>query len=179
MTAEAARADLVALLRMAHAGELAAALAYVGHARSVRDPDERATIERIHDEELAHRAVVAGMLAELGAGPDPRQERRMRRIGRSVSAFCRVGGWFGPMYGAGRIERNNVGEYERAAGYAVEAGLAHLVPALVEMSEVEWDHERWFREKAASHWLWRLFPRWDPPPPKEEIRRHLDAALHR
>jgi hypothetical protein len=101
----------------------------------------------------------------------------MRRIGRTVSASCRVGGWFGPMYGAARIERNNVGEYERAAGFAVGAGHPEMVPRLVEMAEVEWDHELWFRERAASHRLWRLFPHWDPPPPKERIRQHLDAVV--
>ncbi len=40
----------------------------------------------------------------------------------------------------------------------------------VDMAEVEWEHERYFREKAASQWLWRVFPKWDPPPPKASIR---------
>ena len=38
------------------------------------------------------------------------------------------------------------------------------------MSEVEWEHEKFFREKCESHWLWKVFPRWDAPAPKEHIR---------
>lgn len=177
MSDAAARAQLVALLQLAHSGELAAALAYDGHARSVKDPVERAEIDAIRVEELEHRACVRRMLDELGVAPQRWRERLQRAVGRTVSAFCLVGGWFGPMYGAARIERRNVGEYERAAGLAVDAGLPHLVADLVEMAEVEWDHERYFREKAESHVLWRVFPSWSPPPAKEDIRLHLAAAL--
>jgi rubrerythrin len=167
---DAARANLVALLQLAHSGELAAAHAYTGHAKSVRDPDERRRITEIKDEELDHRARVRAMLDALGVAPEPARERKLRRIGKLISAFCRVGGWFGPMYGAARLERKNIGEYERAAGFAVQAGHREFVDDLIDMSEVEWEHERYFREKAASHWLWRVFPKWDPPPPKATIR---------
>ena len=161
-----ARAELIALLQLAHSGELAAAHAYTGHAKSVRDLDERHRIEEIKAEELDHRARVRAMLDILGVAPEPERERKMRRIGKLISAFCRVGGWFGPMYGAARLERKNIGEYERAAVFAIGAGRSAFVDDLVEMAEVEWEHERYFREKAASHWLWALFPKWDPPPPK-------------
>jgi rubrerythrin len=165
-----ARANLVALLQLAHSGELAAAHAYTGHAKSVRDPDERRRIEEIKAEELDHRARVRAMLDALGVAPENRRERKMRRIGKLISAFCRVGGWFAPMYGAARLERKNIGEYERAAGFAVACGHQEFVDDLVDMSEVEWEHERYFREKAQSHWLWRFFPTWDPPAPKAMIR---------
>ena len=49
MDPAAARCALVRLLQHAHAGELAAALAYRGHAASVRDPWERRELKRIED----------------------------------------------------------------------------------------------------------------------------------
>jgi hypothetical protein len=129
-------------LRLAYSGELAAALAYAGHAKSVGDPIERT----------------------------------MRCVGTAISLFCRVGGWFCPMYGAGRLERRNIVEYEEAARAAHASGNEDMVEDLIDMAEVEWDHERYFREKAASHFLWRWFPKWTAPGTREEIRaRFLDA----
>lgn len=168
--AAGARRDLVALLQLAHSGELAAVLAYEGHAASVEDPVERDEITAIKDQEIDHRARVRAMLDALGEAPDERRERRLRRIGMTVSAFCRVGGWFGPMYGAAKLERKNVGEYGRAAHFAVHAGHPEFVDDLVDMAEVEWHHELHFRSKAAGHWLWRFFPKWEPPPPRDSIR---------
>ena len=111
------------------------------------EPDRAAEIDEISAEEIDHRARVRAMLDALDVAPDAGRERRLLRIGRTISAFCRVGGWFGPMYGAARLERKNIGEYERAAGYAITAGHPELIEDLVDMSEVEWDHERWFRER--------------------------------
>jgi hypothetical protein len=161
--AHVARRELAALLQLAHAGELAAAIAYRGHAASVRDPEERSEITAIMVEELDHRRRVRAMLDVLDVRPDERRERRMRRIGRLVAAFCHVGGWYAPMYGAGRFERNNVGECERAAGHAVDAGYPHFVADLLDMARVERAHEHYFRTKSAGHWLWRISPKWSPP----------------
>ena len=57
---------LTAILRLAYSGELAAALAYRGHWKSVGDPDERARIRQIEEEEWHHRDLVGGMLARIG-----------------------------------------------------------------------------------------------------------------
>jgi rubrerythrin len=154
---------LVQVLQLAHAGELAAAIAYAGHAASVRDLVERAEISGIMSEELDHRARVRTMLDVLDVPSDERRERRMRRIGRLVAAFCRIGGWYAPMYGAGRFERNNVGEYDRAARCAADAGYPQFVADLLDMARVEREHERYFRTKSAGHWLWRVSPKWSPP----------------
>ncbi len=163
--------DLVALLQLAHSGELGASLAYNGHWRSVRDPIEQREIQRIEQEELGHRAEVRQMLDELGAQPERARELKMRLIGRTIALLCRIGGWFIPMYGAGRLESGNVGEYERAARLATRADHHHFVESLLVMAEVEWDHERYFRRKVESHWLGRLVPIWNAPAPREEIRR--------
>lgn len=81
------------------------------------------------------------------------------------------------MYGAAMLEAQNIWEYELAARLAHVAGLEHLVDPLLEMAEVEWDHERYFRSQAASHWLWRLMPRWPVPAPREQVRAAFEAFV--
>lgn len=163
------KARLIRLLRAAHAGERAAALAYVGHARSVRDPAEREAINRIGAEEVAHRARVGEMLHELGGAPSPVRELIFTCIGRTLSLFCHVTGWYCPMYGAGWIERRNIQEYVDAAAFAGQAGRADLAAELLTMAQVEWDHEQWFRAKVLGHWLRRVLPVWRAPPARSEL----------
>ncbi len=168
---------LIRQLQGACSGELAAGFAYRGHWRSVSDPAERARIREIEEEEWHHRALVLGLLRQLGAGPNRLREAVFWTIGHAIGLFCHVGGWFAPMYGAGRLERSNIVEYEEAAIYAAAAGHPEMIDCLLEMAEVEWEHERYFRERIAGHWLLRVFPMWDAPPPKSEIRaKHEDAA---
>jgi hypothetical protein len=175
--ADVARAQLVFLLQLAYSGELGAARAYAGHRDSLRNPRERNELGRILRDELRHRTCILAMLTELGSGPVERRERKLDLVGRAIALFCRFGGWFFPMYGAGKLERQNIREYEHAARLARVAGLIHFEDSLLEMAEVEWDHERFFRTRAASHWLWRLVPRWSPPPPREAIRAHFAAFV--
>jgi rubrerythrin len=170
LSPEASRLALIGVLRHAYSGELAAAYAYDGHARSVSDPAEKAEIRRIHDDELDHRDRVGRMLAALGAAPDPRLERVMALVGGIISRLCLVGGWVIPMYGAGRLEAGNIGEYETAARLAAGAGRSDLVDSLLDMAEVEWDHEAYFRAKVGLS-VWRSFlPAWPVPGPRERIR---------
>ena len=166
-----AREGLIRVLRHAHAGELAAGYAYRGHAESVTDPGEKARIREIEDEEWVHRKNVAKMLAALGSGPEPERERRLLRIGRTIAFLCRIGGWYVPMYGAGRLESHNVREYEDAADLAVESGHPEFVSCLLEMAEVEWEHEAYFRSKVGTHWLRHVIRLWPPIPPKATIRK--------
>lgn len=167
----ASRAALVSLLQLAFSGELAAAYAYRGHARSVRDAEERRRIEEIEREEWHHRQLVGRMLAELGARPDPARERRAARIGRTLGALCHVTGWLAPMYGAGRLESRNVREYETAARLARAAARGEWVDCLLTMAEVEWEHELYFRSRVLAHRLGRRLPLWPAPPPKASIRQ--------
>jgi rubrerythrin len=174
-----ARRELVFLLQLAYSGELAAARAYAGHRASLRNPAQRAELGRILRDELHHRHCLLAMLKELGAEPLPARERKMDLVGRTISRFCLVGGWFFPMYGAARLESQNIREYELAARLAHVAGLASFVAPLLEMAEVEWDHERYFREQAMRHLLWRVMPGWTPPPPRTQIRRSFEAFTAR
>ena len=98
----------------------------------------------------------------------------MNFVGRAISTFCLIGGWFFPMYGAGKLESQNIREYEHAARLALVAGLP-WVDELLHLAEVEWDHELYFRERASSHFLWRVTPHWPVPPPRASIRERFDA----
>jgi hypothetical protein len=145
------RLRLIQILQLAYSGERAAAYAYRGHWRSVASSEERERIHRIEDEEWHHR----------------------RLVGQTL---CHVSGWLLPMYGAGKLERRNIVEYENAARYAVGCGKVEFVDCLLMMAEVEWEHEQYFRAKVLSHPVGRLLPIWPAPPPKETIRRILDQV---
>src|ERR1041385_6734937 len=168
------REKLIAILQLAYSGELAAAYAYRGHWHSVSAADERAAIRKIEADELRHRELVGEMLSGFGRGPNARRELRAAVIGRSLQFLCYVTGWLAPMYGAGKLESRNVREYETAARYARDGGAGELVDCLLEMAEVEWDHEHYFRSCVLSHWLGRRLPVWPPPPPKETIRMSFE-----
>ena len=97
-------------------------------------------------------------------------------IGHAIAAFCHAGGWFSPMYGAGRLEWSNIVEYEDAALFASRCGHHEMIDCLLTMAEVEWEHEKYFREKVTGHWMLRIFPLWEPAPPKETIRAKLASV---
>jgi len=161
---------LISLLQLAYSGELAAAYAYRGHWQSVSDTEERTRIEQIENEEWHHRNLVGEMLEKLGAAPMPNRERRALIIGRTLGFMCHFMGWLAPMYGAGRLESRNIREYETAARLARECGHDEFVNCLLEMAEVEWEHENYFRSRVLDHWLGRKLPIWPMPPGKAHIR---------
>lgn len=167
------RQKLIALLKLAYSGELAAAYAYRGHWKSVRDASEKSSIREIEDDEWRHRKLVGEMLASLGAAPDKRRERRARIIGRLLGWLCHITGWLAPMYGAGKLESRNIQEYETAARYARDCDRADLIDCLLEMAEVEWEHELYFRSRVKEHFVGARLPLWPEPPPKETIRISL------
>jgi rubrerythrin len=158
------------VLQLAYSGERAAGYAYRGHWHAVSDPQEAARIRQIEDEEWHHRRLVGEMLAGLGAGPDRLRELRALLIGRTLGLLCHLAGWYLPMYAAGRLESRNVREYEAAARHALGCGQGQLLDCLLAMAEVEWEHERYFRERVAGHPFTRRLGLWEAPPPKETIR---------
>jgi demethoxyubiquinone hydroxylase (CLK1/Coq7/Cat5 family) len=162
------RAELVRILQNAHAGELAAGYAYRGHWRSLRRPAERMEVARIESAEWHHRNEVFEHLVALGAAPRPRRELLMGAIGRFFGFLCLVGGWFAPMYAAGRLEAINTIEYCTARDAAAELGMDELVAVLEVMIAEEIRHEAWFGDRCRGHWLLpfasALFS-WRPPEP--------------
>lgn len=173
----ATKDSLILGLQAAFSGELAAFYAYEGHRHSVRNPQEKEEIRKIQEEEWDHRECIGEFLSDLGAKPDAWREFKFTLIGRTISLLCYIGGWFIPMYGAGKLERGNIVEYENLARMAAWAGYDEMVEALLIMAEVEWDHELYFRSKSESHWLRKVFPIWGPPPPREMIRSTFYAEF--
>ena len=166
-----ARANLIHVLRSACSGELAAVYAYRGHWKSLAaNAPERERVKVIEAEEAHHRELVIGLLSQLGAKPSPKREAVFFCIGKTIAFLCHIGGWFIPMYGAGKLESSNIKEYEDAARYAKPAGLDSMIDCLLTMAEVEWEHEKFFREQILGHWMLRFFPLWPVPPAKETIR---------
>jgi len=170
MTKAELRKKLIRALQWAYSGELAAYHAYEGHWKSVKDPREKKEIHQIQRDEWEHRECLAGFLKQLGSAPDIRLEFMFTVIGRTISFLCYLGGWFIPMYGAGKLESGNIIEYEIAAQWARLCGEDHMIHEFLHMAEVEWDHELYFRTKAESHWLYRFFPKWTVPAPRDTIR---------
>ena len=166
--------DLVAILRLAYSGELAAALAYRGHWKSVSDAEDRRRIRQIEEEEWHHRGLVGNMLRDLGESPGRLREVRAWLIGRTLGLLCHVSGWLAPMYGAGKLESRNVREYEAAARHALACGRDEWVDCLLTMAEVEWEHEAFFRSRVLSHRVGRRLPIWPALPPKEAIRESFE-----
>ncbi|MGE3724494.1 MAG: ferritin-like domain-containing protein [Candidatus Sericytochromatia bacterium] len=173
----AAEKSLIRLLQLAHAGERAAALAYQGHAASWWARRERATLAQIEAEEWQHRSAVAEMLRQLNAAPDPKQENIMWGVGSLIGLLCHLGGWLIPMYGAGKLESGNIWEYEYAARLAQCARHPEMIDALLEMAEVEWEHEAYFRSAVKSHKLGKVLPLWKIPAAKAQIRTDFAAFI--
>jgi rubrerythrin len=168
--AKTTETSLVALLQLAYSGERAAAYAYRGHWHSVSDPAEKDRIKQIEAEEWDHRRLVGEMLQSFGAGPNKWRELRATLIGRVLGIGCHMIGWFAPMYGAGKLESRNIVEYETAAKFARDCGRDDLIECLLEMAEVEWEHEHYFRRRVENHKWLKYFALWPAPPPKESIR---------
>jgi rubrerythrin len=150
-----ARLNLIRILQNAHAGELAAAYAYRGHWKSLRESAEKERIKQIEAEEWTHRANVRKWLETLGAEPRKFREKVFWTIGRSLGLTCYTSGWFFPMYFAGRLESQNVQEYIDAAEFAKELEMTECFEELMEMSRVEGEHELFFSQTVAKH---RLLP---------------------
>lgn len=155
-----AKIKLIKLLQNAHAGEKAAANAYYGHAWSALfvSKQEKAEILEIYQDELHHRARLYEMLVELDAKPRISRELLMFLVGFVIGFLCLFGGWFIPMYGAAKLENENIEEYEVAARLAKVSGYPHFVDELLTFAEIECDHEAYFRKKAESHFLIKYFP---------------------
>lgn len=172
-----ARRELVRGLQLAYSGEWGAVRAYLGHRASLPPGPHREALFTILKDEVRHRRVLLAMLRDLGSGPDRAAERKLTCVGDAIALFCRVGGWFLPMYGAARLEADNVVEYEIAARLAWAAGRPEHVESLLHLAEVEWDHEEVLRRFAASHRAWRWMPHWPLPPPRATIRARFRAYV--
>jgi hypothetical protein len=109
-------------------------------------------------------------LRVLDSKPIRIREWRAAVVGRMLGVLCHVVGWLLPMYAAGRLESRNIKEYETAARFAIGSGHPEWTDCLLTMAEVEWEHEKYFRERVLSHRWAKRIHLWPVPPPKPEIR---------
>lgn len=145
---------LVALLQEAYSGELAAAFAYRAHWKTLKIVEQRKQVQKIEQEEWKHRAGILKMLTFLGAKPLKRKEVKAWLIGRILGSLCFLFGWFLPMCFAGWLEAKNVHQYKVAASYAHLLKLEDFKQELLQMQQVEQEHEDFFLGLIKTHpWL--------------------------
>lgn len=152
---------------MAYSGEKAAGYAYSSHWRSLKPSEERTRLQLIESEEWTHRAIVGRMLQDLNDRPQLWREILMATIGRSVGMACFFIGRFLPMYFAGKLEADNIQEYAHASYHAAQLGLEAYSSELMNLCEVEKQHELFFIGAVRGHKLLPLMRsifRWGPPP---------------
>ena len=146
---------LVTLLQMAYSAEKAAAFAYIGHAGSVKNPDEKRAITQIENDEWHHREVVLSIMQQYGIQPSRYNEIKYHLIGKMLSMSCYVIGWFMPYFFAGRLESGNVCEYFVMMRYFNDLGITAHDDDLYEMGIKEKEHEVYFQKSLENN---RLLP---------------------
>ena len=150
---------LVRLLRVAYSAEKAAAFAYIGHARSVRDSDEKAAIKAIEMDEWGHRESVLSIMRQYNIPVSRFNEVKYHIIGKVISLSCHFIGWFMPYYFAGRLESGNVCEYFVMMHDFNDLGITEHDEVLYEMGMKEKEHEVYFQKSLEGNWLFPLFER--------------------
>ena len=144
---------------MAYSAEKAAAFAYIGHAGSVRNPEEKTAIRQIELDEWQHRETVLSIMQQYDIPISRYFEIKYHVLGRIISASCYLIGWFMPYYFAGRLESGNVCEYFIMMRYFNELGITRHDDVLYEMGIKEKEHEVYFLEQVKTSRLLPLFER--------------------
>jgi hypothetical protein len=152
--------ELVRLLQMAYSAERAASFAYIGHAASVKNPEEKKAIRQIELDEWNHRAEVLGIMKKYNIPVSAYYEARFYIIGKIISASCFIIGWFMPFYFAGRLESGNVCEYFRMKQFFNSLGITEHDQLLYEMGIKEKEHEVYFLEQIKNSKLLPFFEKW-------------------
>lgn len=149
--------QLVDLIQMAYSAEKAAAFAYIGHAASVKNKEEKVAIKQIEIDEWNHRAEVMLLMKEYDIPVSKWYEFKFHVIGKLISGSCFVIGWFMPFYFAGRLESGNVCEYFRMKHYFNSLGIKKHDVVLYEMGIKEKEHEVYFLEQIKDSKLLPFF----------------------
>jgi hypothetical protein len=102
---------LVTLLQKAYSGEMAAAVAYVGHAGSLKCQAAKVAIKQIEDDEWGHRENIRRLMLKYEIPVSRYYEIYFYAIGKIISLSCHIIGWFMPYFFAGKLEGGNVCEY--------------------------------------------------------------------
>lgn len=151
---------LVRLLRKAYSAERAAAFAYIGHAGSLKDPDEKDKVKQIEQDEWNHREAVLKIMKEYDIAPSRWYEIQFYLIGKIIALSCYLIGRFMPFFFAGSLESGNVCEYFVMMHYFHSLGIRKHDQILYEMGMKEKEHEIYFSEMIKDdRWL-PFFERW-------------------
>ncbi|PCJ64827.1 MAG: hypothetical protein COA58_11160 [Bacteroidetes bacterium] len=135
---------LIKLLQKAYSAEKAASFAYIGHAKSVKDPKQKKAIKQIEDDEWEHRAEVLKIMQLHNIPVSKWYEIKFHIIGKVISASCFVIGKFMPYYFAGSLESGNVCEYFIMMKYFHALGITEHDESLYQMGMKEKEHEIFF-----------------------------------
>jgi len=150
---------LVRLLQTAYSAEKAAAFAYIGHARSLKNPDAKAAVRQIEQDEWKHRENVLGLMERYEVPVSRYYELKYHLIGRVISASCHAIGRFMPFFFAGKLESGNVCEYFVMMRHFHSLGIRDHDAMLYEMGMKEKEHEAHFLEQIRTSRLMPLFQR--------------------
>lgn len=145
---------LIDSLRKAYSAEKAASFAYVGHAGSLKDPDEKSAVNQIEEDEWNHRRNVLEIMKCYDIPISRYYELKYHIIGKIIGYSCYVIGWFMPYFFAGKLESGNVCEYFIMIKYFHSLGITEHDAVLYEMGIKEKEHEVYFLEKIKNaKWL--------------------------
>ena len=137
---------LVSSLRLAYSAEKAAAYAYVGHARSLKNPDEKVAVHQIEKDEWEHRENVLDIMKKYVIPVSKYYEFKYGITGRLISFSCYFIGRFMPYFFAGKLESGNVCEYFKMMKDFHSIGITEHDKVLHEMGIKEKEHEVFFLE---------------------------------
>lgn len=152
---------LIRSLQLAYSAEKAAAFAYIGHAESLPDPDERERVREIEQDEWDHRRHVLEIMDEYDIPISTWHELKFHVIGKVISLSCFAIGRFMPYFFAGRLESGNVCEYLVMLQRFRALGIRKHDALLYEMGIKEKEHEDYFleviRDAVWLPWFEKLF----------------------
>jgi len=135
---------LVDSLRKAYSAEKAASFAYIGHAGSLKAPEEKARVQQIEQDEWEHRRNVLKIMQQYEIPVSKYYEMKYHLIGKFIGYSCYVIGRFMPYFFAGKLESGNVCEYFVMIRYFHSLGINEHDEILYEMGIKEKEHEVYF-----------------------------------
>lgn len=133
-------------LRKAYSAERAASFAYIGHAGSLKNPDEITAVQQIEQDEWEHRAHVLKIMEHYAIPVSKWYEFKFYSIGKFIGYSCYVIGRFMPYFFAGKLESGNVCEYFVMIHHFHSLDITEHDEILYEMGVKEKEHEVYFLE---------------------------------
>jgi len=145
---------LVKSLQTAYSAERAASFAYIGHAGSLINPDEKAGVKQIEKDEWNHRSHVLELMKHYEIPVSRFLELKFFLIGKAIGLSCYFIGRFMPYFFAGKLESGNVCEYFVMIRYFHSVGITAHDDILFEMGIREKEHEVFFQKMIKDEkWL--------------------------